>query len=204
MTVRPVSGAPTRLPAAERRLALVETAIRVFSDGSYRGTTTAEIARAAGVSEPVLYRHFASKRDLYLACIDLAWRRLRDAFEGAAAEHGPAHAIELMGRTGGGHPLRILAANVWMQAVTEAGCDDVIRRHLRTHLREVHDYIAGVLRSLQAGGDVPPDRDPDAEAWVVVAGGMLFGVANRVGGLLGPADFAAIGEQRRRWLRGRD
>ena len=36
-----------RLPAAERRLALIETAIRVFSDGSYRGTTTSEIARAA-------------------------------------------------------------------------------------------------------------------------------------------------------------
>ena len=50
----------TRLPAAERRLALVEAAIRVFTDGSYRGTTTAEIARAAGVPEPILYRHFAS------------------------------------------------------------------------------------------------------------------------------------------------
>ena len=58
-----------RMPAAERRLKLVETAIRVFSEGSYRGTTTAEIARAAGVSEPILYRHFASKRDLYLAAL---------------------------------------------------------------------------------------------------------------------------------------
>jgi AcrR family transcriptional regulator len=54
-----------RLPAAKRRLALIETALKVFSDGSYRGTTTAEIARAAGVSEPILYRHIASKRDLY-------------------------------------------------------------------------------------------------------------------------------------------
>ena len=49
-----------RLPAAEeRRAALLETACRLFSEGSYRGTTTAEIARAAGVTEPVLYRHFA-------------------------------------------------------------------------------------------------------------------------------------------------
>jgi AcrR family transcriptional regulator len=59
-----VSAAPTRLPAAQRRQALIETAQRVFSEGTYRGTTTAEIARAAGVSEPILYRHFASKRDL--------------------------------------------------------------------------------------------------------------------------------------------
>ena len=67
-----------RLPAAERRQALVDTALGVFAEGSYRGTTTAEIAREAGVSEPILYRHFASKRDLYLACIDEAWRQQRE------------------------------------------------------------------------------------------------------------------------------
>ncbi len=49
-----------RLTAAE----LLETACRTFSKGSYRGTTTAAIARDAGVSEPILYRHFTSKRDL--------------------------------------------------------------------------------------------------------------------------------------------
>ena len=42
----------------------------VFSTGSYSGATTAEIAREAGVSEPILYRHFASKRELYFACLD--------------------------------------------------------------------------------------------------------------------------------------
>src|SRR5262249_46622928 len=63
----------TRMPAAERGKALIEAALSMFGEGSYRGTTTAEIAHEAGVSEPILYRHFASKRDLYLACIDEAW-----------------------------------------------------------------------------------------------------------------------------------
>jgi len=72
-----VTVAPTRLPAAERRLHLIETAIRLFSEGSYRGATTAEIARAAGVSEPILYRHFASKRDLYMAALDHVWQQSR-------------------------------------------------------------------------------------------------------------------------------
>ena len=70
-----VTATGTRLPAAERRLAIIQTALRVFTEGSYRGTTTAEIARAAGVSEPILYRHFASKRDLYLAALDYVWAR---------------------------------------------------------------------------------------------------------------------------------
>jgi AcrR family transcriptional regulator len=59
-----------RMAAADRRRHLIETAIRLFTEGSYHGTTTAEIARAAGVSEPILYRHFASKRDLYLAALE--------------------------------------------------------------------------------------------------------------------------------------
>ena len=52
----------------------------VFSTGSYSGATTAEIARVAGISEPILYRHFGSKRELYFACLDEAWRRLRQVF----------------------------------------------------------------------------------------------------------------------------
>ena len=59
-----------KLPAAERRRAVVKAAARVFAEGSYRGTTTAEIARAVGCSEPILYRHFPSKRDLFFACVD--------------------------------------------------------------------------------------------------------------------------------------
>ena len=67
----------TRLPAKERRTAVVETACRVFAKSSYRGSTTAQIAREKGVTEPVLYRHFASKRELYLACLAAAWDQLR-------------------------------------------------------------------------------------------------------------------------------
>jgi AcrR family transcriptional regulator len=76
---------PQRLPAAERRQALIEAGLRVFSAGSYSGATTADIAREAGVSEPILYRHFASKRELYLACLEAAWAILRDAVDATVA-----------------------------------------------------------------------------------------------------------------------
>ena len=72
-----------RLPAAERREALLVAALRVFAGGSYSGATTAEIAREAGVSEPILYRHFASKRELYLAVLEHVWAQLRGAWEEA-------------------------------------------------------------------------------------------------------------------------
>src|SRR5206468_6997094 len=66
-----------KLSAEERRRHVLETASRVFADGTFRGTTTAEIARAVGCSEPILYRHFPSKRELYFACIEHAWGELR-------------------------------------------------------------------------------------------------------------------------------
>ena len=67
-----------RLPAEERRASLLSIACGLFARRSYRGTTTAEIARAAGVTEPVLYRHFASKRALYLACMDWSWEQVKE------------------------------------------------------------------------------------------------------------------------------
>ena len=73
-----VTQAKQRLTAEARRQAVLDTACRVFSRSSYRGATTAEIAREAGISEPILYRHFGSKRDLYLACLDEAWASFRD------------------------------------------------------------------------------------------------------------------------------
>ena len=78
-----MSTTATRMPAAERRQHLVETAIRLFTEGSYHGTTTAEIARAAGISEPILYRHFASKRELYLAGLEHVWTKVRAGWENA-------------------------------------------------------------------------------------------------------------------------
>lgn len=59
-----------RMTAAERRAAIVEGAIERFALHGFRGTTTRELAAAAGVSEPVLYQHFATKRDLYTAIVD--------------------------------------------------------------------------------------------------------------------------------------
>ena len=59
-----------RLSATERRAAIIDAAIKLFSERGFRGTTTREIAAAVGVSEPVLYQHFPSKRDLYTAIIE--------------------------------------------------------------------------------------------------------------------------------------
>jgi AcrR family transcriptional regulator len=194
----------TRLPAAERRQAIVDAALRVFAGGSYSGATTAEIAREAGISEPILYRHFASKRELYLACLEAAWASLRGALEAKLDELGDREAVTAIGQasrdfhaSGGIKPVTL-----WIQALTEAGEDAEIRNFLRLQLREVHDYVAAAVRRAQAAGGVPADRDPDAEAWVFVGAALLLSFADRLGGLLGPDELGRIATERRRWLTG--
>ena len=197
--------AQLRLPAAERRQAIVDAALRVFARSSYGGATTAEIARAAGVSEPILYRHFASKRELYLACLDAAWARCVPHTTRRLAELGERDAVDGDRASLDRLPrLRRVKPDVlWMQALSEAGGDHEIRDFLRRQLREVHDYVAGAVRRAQAAGGVPADRDADAEAWIFVGAALLLGFAERLGGgLLDSDDLATIAAQRIRWLTG--
>src|SRR6266540_2060305 len=147
-------GMKGRLPASERRAAVVDTACRVFARCSYRGATTAEIAREAGVTEPILYRHFDSKQALYFACIDDAWGRVRRAWEGAVeAEDDPRAWLTAMASAffefGEQRPA---VASLWMHALTESGDEPEVRKFLRRHLRDVHEFVAGVLRRCQEAG----------------------------------------------------
>lgn len=59
----------TRLPAAERKVLLMHHAIKCFAKSSYHSTSMDEIALASGVTKPVIYQHFSSKRDLYASLI---------------------------------------------------------------------------------------------------------------------------------------
>ena len=73
MDPTPISAPETshpRIPAEERRRQLIEVAINLFSRKGFGGATTREIAQAAGVTEAIIFRHFATKQDLYAAILD--------------------------------------------------------------------------------------------------------------------------------------
>jgi AcrR family transcriptional regulator len=72
-----------RLPAAERRQQLVDTALTLFSERGMHGTSMDDIAEAAGVTKPVLYQHFRSKRALFLELLDEVGHTLLDAIAAA-------------------------------------------------------------------------------------------------------------------------
>jgi TetR/AcrR family transcriptional regulator len=187
-----------RLTAGARRQAVLETACRVFSRSSYRGATTAEIAREAGISEPILYRHFGSKRDLYLACLDEAWRAFREVAENAIAE-SPEKCLGAISDAYMAKGKKMRVIDLWIQALNEASEDKVIASAVRKQIREVRDFIADVIRDGQERGVIHGERDAEAEAWVFVAAGLLATIDHRLGGLLGD-DLQRVRASRRAWM----
>lgn len=67
---KPTDARTTRMPGEDRRRQLLRVAIESFARNGFSGTKTKDIAAAAGVSEAILFRHFASKEDLYHAILD--------------------------------------------------------------------------------------------------------------------------------------
>jgi TetR/AcrR family transcriptional regulator len=188
-----------RLTAGERRQAVLETACQAFFKKSYRGATTAEIAREAGITEPILYRHFGSKRDLYLACLDEAWRIFRE-FAEEAIEKNPVGCLGAIADAYSAKRSKLRLVDLWIQALSEASEDAVIAKAVRQQILEVHDFFADVIRRGQVDGVVNADRDPVAEAWIFVAGGLLATIDQRLGGLLG-GDLELVRASRQEWMR---
>lgn len=81
-----MSTTSTRQTAAERREAVLAAATREFAVKGYHGTSTEEVARAAGISQPYLFRLFGSKKELYLAamrrCVDETYTAFAEAARG--------------------------------------------------------------------------------------------------------------------------
>ena len=86
MSAAPASAArhTTRLHADERRAEVIQAAIQAFAVGGYAGTSTEEIARLAGVSQPYVFRLFGSKQHLFIAAVGRCFEQVREAFADAA------------------------------------------------------------------------------------------------------------------------
>ena len=74
-----------RMPAAERRELVLEAAMADFAVGGLAGTSTEDVARRAGISQPYLFRLFPTKKALFVALVERCFQRVRDTFTDAAA-----------------------------------------------------------------------------------------------------------------------
>lgn len=91
----------TRMSAVERRADVLRAAVKPFAHGGYYGTSTEDVAKAAGISQPYLFRLFPTKKALFIALIEQGFQRVRDAFIDAVGDKTGEDAMAAMGEAYG-------------------------------------------------------------------------------------------------------
>ncbi len=177
-----------RLTGGERRRQLSEVALRLFAERGYRATTMDDVAEAAGVTKPLVYQHFSSKRALYLELVDAVAQELLDAVGRAtAAAEGPRQQVEM--GFAAYFELVVTHENAFRLLY---GRNDAEDAELGQALRRVEDAIAEAIEPLIAAGLEPDHRRFLAYAVVGMAeGASRHWIATRAAD--GPAAEAATG-----------
>lgn len=175
-TCCPGEGGPRRrLPADERRRAILDAARRVFAERGYHGAGLADIASACACSEPIIYRHFASKQALFAAVLldaaELLRARLEPHFERSA---DPLATLAAIAGAASQDELFIEISRLRMLAVTLAS-EPEIQEALRRSVGEMHARLTRVMEAARATGTLAPGVDPAEAAW------LWYGVALQAG-----------------------
>ncbi|MEB3021142.1 TetR/AcrR family transcriptional regulator [[Mycobacterium] crassicus] len=127
------SAPPTRRPRGEPRRLLLDAARDLFARQDYRSTTTREIAKAAGVTEPLLFRHFGSKAALFREALVVPFTSFIDDF----------------GAT-------------WSSLDPDQTSEEDLARHFVGRLYDVFVRNQGLLVTLMASDSLPEDEIVEA------------------------------------------
>ncbi|MEZ6243928.1 MAG: TetR/AcrR family transcriptional regulator [Phycisphaerales bacterium] len=167
----------SRLPAAERKEQLLDRAAELFAERGYARTTTSELAKAAGVTEPIIYRHFASKRGLFIALIERTGKETLEQWEKDLA--GASDAGERLRRVIGDNPMVSLRGRagykVFLQAISEVD-DPEIHKAIADHITKVHAFLVNEIKLAQAQHKVTTRFSAEVIAWLLINIGMGYGV----------------------------
>src|SRR5215218_7076274 len=129
---RPVS--MPRLKAADRRQQLITVGTQFFAERGYEATTTAAIAEAAGVTEPILYRHFKGKQDLFVAIVremsELTMRHWNGLIAGV---DDPAEAIRRIARQFPQHATQLADAYHVLHGALSTSRDKQVLKVMHEH-----------------------------------------------------------------------
>ena len=156
-TSSPANPHRQRIPAAERRDALIEAAVHEFAHGGLHGTPVDRIARRVGVAQPYVFSLFGSKRELFLAAVERGFDRVGETFTQAAEAFDPATALpdaDVLKAMGNAYVEMLVNDRdyLMLQHQAYAACDDeVIREHVR-------GYFARLVAQVERLADAPQDR----------------------------------------------
>ncbi|MCC6873732.1 MAG: TetR/AcrR family transcriptional regulator [Sandaracinaceae bacterium] len=173
-----------RLPGEERRGSILDAAIDVFSRGGFRGATTAALAQAAGITEALLYRHFRSKKALFLGALAHVLDRVeREVAARLDAHDDPVAGLEslfgyfheqLREDPQFGHLIYLVAS--------ELRDPEVRRAYVRAQDRILSRLEAAIAR-WASQGQLRAGVDPRAAAWLILGAHQTLTLMEQCGRL---------------------
>ena len=128
------------MSADERREQVLEAALAEFAAKGLAGTSTEDVARLAGISQPYLFRLFPTKKALFLALVERCFQRVRDTFTAAAGDAVGEDALDAMGKAYEKLLEDRTLLLLQMQAYA-AGDDPAIRAATRSAFRELWTLV---------------------------------------------------------------
>jgi AcrR family transcriptional regulator len=177
-TTGPDSTPRTRVPAAQRRDALIDAAVHEFAHGGLHGTPVTRIAQRVGVAQPYVFSLFPTKRDLFLAAVERGFALIAETFGEAAAAFDPATAppdVDVLKAMGTAY-VELLETHrdyLMLQHQSFAACDDEAIRE------RVRHWYAQLIRHVEQLSGADAERIDDFfrhGMWLNVAAAM--GVAD--------------------------
>ena len=164
----------------ERRALILEQAKRTFAQKSYREASTGELARVSGITEPILYRHFGSKKKLYLAVLTTLVEQFMKRFkqlveqraEGDLADCLTNLLLDYRTAAMGDHA----GIHLLLSASLESNDPDVTEI-VQTYNHEVYALIYGLLEKAQRQKLIAKRLDLSAATWGYLS--FLFGLQFR-------------------------
>jgi AcrR family transcriptional regulator len=138
----------TRKTAEVRREEILDAARAEFAVGGLHGTSTEDIARRAGVSQPYIFRLFGTKKELFLETVRRGFRNVLEIFQAAAAENREGDVFVSMGHAYG--DVRRDRSSLMFQMQAYAACEDA---EVRAVVREEFSAIYKFVESVSGGDD---------------------------------------------------
>jgi|SRR5579883_1523765 AcrR family transcriptional regulator len=158
----------TRLSGEERRESILRSAKHVFARSTYAEASTGELARESEVTEPMLYKHFGSKKGLFLAVLGESARRFREALQERISRRAEQNVLEALTHIIDDYGAAIKAdpetQRILFQAVSESG-DPEIARCISKHNRNLYGFIRQFVERARQEGYLNPAIDLDVATW---------------------------------------
>ena len=170
MTTTSSSDSRHRVPASERRDALIEAAIHEFAQTGFHGTPVDRIARKVGVAQPYVFSLFGSKRELFLQTVERCFEKVYELLAAAAAEFDPA--IALPDTT----PIAPMA-NAYIEQLEENRDILLLQQHayaacgddeIRPRVRACHERLVAQVKELSGADDERIEEFFRYGAWINV------------------------------------